>query len=163
MRSGTKSSPGQIIQRHPLTDRGDDLYETPACAVEALLRTERLPHRLWEPACGRGSILKVLGMLGSPRVGERAAAGLKADELVKQLGLRWPDIIAVERAPTTVAADGGEISWRAMLRVCHDCSDELSVKERGLIDTLSRWRGAPTPKQIKWLTDIYERLWGRPD
>ena len=130
MRSGTKSSPGQILQRHPLTDRGDDLYETPACAVEALLRTERLPHRLWEPACGRGSILKV---------------------------------IAVERAPTTVAADGGEISWRAMLRVCHDCSDELSVKERGLIDTLSRWRGAPTPKQIKWLTDIYERLWGRPN
>ena len=50
-----------------------------------------------------------------------------------------------------------------MLRVCHDCSDELSVKERGFIDTLSRWRGAPTPKQIKWLTDIYERLWGRPD
>jgi len=97
-------------------------------------------------------LVKVLGMLGSPHVGERAAAGLNADQLVKQLGLRWPDIIAVERAPTTVAADGGEIS-----------SDELSVKERGFIDTLSRWRGAPTPKQIKWLTDIYERLWGRPD
>jgi hypothetical protein len=48
-------------------------------------------------------------------VGEGAAAGLKADQLVKQLGLRWPDIIAVERAPTTIAADGGEISWRAML------------------------------------------------
>jgi len=101
--------------------------------------------------------------LGALKLGERAAAGLKADQLVKQLGLRWPDIIAVERAPTTVAADGGEISWRAMLRVCHDCSDELSVKERGFIDTLSRWRGAPTPKQIKWLTGIYERLWGRPD
>jgi hypothetical protein len=39
---------------------------------------------------------------------ERAAAGLKADQLVKQLGLRWPDIIAVKRAPTTVAADGGD-------------------------------------------------------
>jgi hypothetical protein len=60
-------------------------------------------------------LVKVLGMLGSPHVGEGAAAGLKADQLVKQLGLRWPDIIAVERAPTTVAADGGEISWRAML------------------------------------------------
>jgi len=53
--------------------------------------------------------------------------------------------------------------WRAMLSVCRDCSDELSVKERGFIDTLSRWLGAPTPKQIKWLTDIYERLWGRPN
>jgi hypothetical protein len=102
-------------------------------------------------------------MLGSPHVRERAAAGLKADQLVKQLGLQWPDIIAVERAPTTVAADGFEISWRAMLRVCHDWSDELSVKERGFINTLSRWRGAPTLKQIKWLTDMDERLWGRPD
>jgi hypothetical protein len=53
-------------------------------------------------------LVKVLGMLGSPHVGERAAAGLKADQLVKQLGLRWPDIIAVKRAPTTVAADGGD-------------------------------------------------------
>jgi hypothetical protein len=41
-------------------------------------------------------LVKVLGMLGSPHVGERAAAGLQADQLVKQLGLRWPNIIAVE-------------------------------------------------------------------
>src|SRR5215470_10768514 len=102
------------------------------------------------------------GRFFAPHIGERAAAGLKADQLVKQLGLRWSDIIAVERAPT-VAADGGEISWRVMLGACCDRSDELSVKERGFIDTISRWRGAPTPKQIKWLTDIHERLWGRPD
>jgi hypothetical protein len=48
------------VQRHPLSERGDDLYETPAVAVEALLRVERLPHRLWEPACGPGAIVRVL-------------------------------------------------------------------------------------------------------
>lgn len=41
-------------------DRGDDLYETPIAAVEALLDAERLPHDISEPACGRGAIVGVL-------------------------------------------------------------------------------------------------------
>ena len=48
------------VQRHTLEDRGNDLYETPSVAVEALLRHETLPHRLWEPAAGRGAIVRVL-------------------------------------------------------------------------------------------------------
>jgi hypothetical protein len=46
-------------KRAPLRDRGNDLYETPAVATEALLRVEQLPHRLWEPAAGRGAIVRV--------------------------------------------------------------------------------------------------------
>jgi hypothetical protein len=46
--------------RHSFADRQRDLYETPPCAVEALLRVERLPHRIWEPAAGRGAIANVL-------------------------------------------------------------------------------------------------------
>jgi hypothetical protein len=46
--------------RHTNVERGQDLYETPACAVEALLRVEKLPHSVWEPACGPGAIVKVL-------------------------------------------------------------------------------------------------------
>jgi hypothetical protein len=45
---------------HTLAERQNDLYETPPCATEALLRVERLPHRIWEPAAGRGAIVKVL-------------------------------------------------------------------------------------------------------
>jgi hypothetical protein len=41
-----------------------DLYETPAVAVEALLRVETLPRRLWEPAAGRGAIVNVLRAAG---------------------------------------------------------------------------------------------------
>jgi hypothetical protein len=48
------------VQRHPLAERADDLYETPAVAVEALLRVEKIPHRVWEPACGPGAIVRVL-------------------------------------------------------------------------------------------------------
>ena len=48
------------VQRSPYSERGLDLYETPSVAVEALLRVEQLPHRIWEPACGRGAIVNVL-------------------------------------------------------------------------------------------------------
>lgn len=44
----------------PLAVRGDDLYETPACAVRALLAVEPVPLCVWEPACGPGAIVRVL-------------------------------------------------------------------------------------------------------
>jgi hypothetical protein len=49
------------VQRHPHADRGHDLYETPSVAVEALLRVLEMPAgKVWEPACGRGAIARVL-------------------------------------------------------------------------------------------------------
>jgi hypothetical protein len=50
--------------RHPLRDRRDDLYETPAEAVHALLRVESFPEIVWEPACGPGAIVQVLRSVG---------------------------------------------------------------------------------------------------
>lgn len=47
-------------KRHELKARKDDLYETPPEAVEALLRAEPIPLRVWEPACGPGAIARVL-------------------------------------------------------------------------------------------------------
>jgi hypothetical protein len=52
------------VQRHALSERRDDLYETPIVAVEALLRHERLPHRLWDPCCGPGNIVNALRAAG---------------------------------------------------------------------------------------------------
>ena len=46
--------------RHPNSERGFDLYSTPPCATEALLRVELLPLWVWEPAAGRGAIARVL-------------------------------------------------------------------------------------------------------
>jgi hypothetical protein len=51
-------------KRAALSARGDDLYETPPVAVRALLQAEQLPHRIWEPACGPGSIVKELRQAG---------------------------------------------------------------------------------------------------
>ena len=49
---------------HPHAQRGADMYETPPVAVEALLRAEKLPHVVWEPAAGRGAIVNVLRAAG---------------------------------------------------------------------------------------------------
>ncbi len=59
------------VQRHLLSSRGDDVYFTPPCATEALLRHIDLPRGLlWEPACGDGTgILDVLRAGGHNAIG----------------------------------------------------------------------------------------------
>jgi hypothetical protein len=47
-----------------LSERGDDLYETPAVAVTTLLERETLPSVVWEPACGPGAIVGILRAAG---------------------------------------------------------------------------------------------------
>jgi predicted RNA methylase len=51
-------------RQHLHADRGLDLYETPPVATEALLRVESLPQRIWEPAAGRGAIVRALRAAG---------------------------------------------------------------------------------------------------
>ena len=65
------------VQRHPHAERGLDLYETPSVAVEALLRVEKIPHRIWECAVGRGA----------PARGFRAHASDMLPDCVPPLGL----------------------------------------------------------------------------
>ena len=50
--------------RAALSERKDDLYQTPPEAVHALVKVETLPHDIWEPACGPGSIARTLRQYG---------------------------------------------------------------------------------------------------
>jgi len=52
------------VNRAPLFERRGDCYDTPEVGVHALLAAERLPHRIWEPACGTGNIVAVLRAAG---------------------------------------------------------------------------------------------------
>ena len=60
----TRRRVGSHHTRSPLAERGADLYETPPEATQALLRVD--PQltwhylNIWEPACGRGAITRVL-------------------------------------------------------------------------------------------------------
>jgi hypothetical protein len=42
----------------------------------------------------RQHLAKILGMLGSPHAGERAAAGLQAEAFRKKHGLAWAELVA---------------------------------------------------------------------
>lgn len=50
--------------KHARAERGLDLYSTAPEAVRALMRVERLPLKVCEPACGRGAIVDVLRLAG---------------------------------------------------------------------------------------------------
>ncbi len=54
----------QGADRAALKERRDDLYETPRCATQALMRVEKLPKTIWEPAAGRGAIARELEAAG---------------------------------------------------------------------------------------------------
>jgi hypothetical protein len=51
-------------KKHPLTERGADLYETPKPAIHALLKVEVVPQCVWEPAAGPGAIVETLRATG---------------------------------------------------------------------------------------------------
>jgi hypothetical protein len=57
-------SSGTGNKRAALDQRKDDLYESPVEAVHALLRVEKLPDVIWEPACGPGVIVRALRSAG---------------------------------------------------------------------------------------------------
>jgi hypothetical protein len=50
--------------QHAIAERGNELYQSPPEAVRALLKAEKVPHHVWEPACGPGSIVRVLRAAG---------------------------------------------------------------------------------------------------
>ena len=49
-------------------------------------------------------LVKLLGMLGSPHDGERAAAGAKADALIRSRGLTWDDVVNAKRPEENIEA-----------------------------------------------------------
>jgi hypothetical protein len=94
------------------------------------------------------------GMLGSAHDGERAAAGLKAHELIRRHNLTWSDILLTAPAP----ASPPKLGWRDKLTACAAHQHCLNSRERAFVLSLERWRGTPTEKQLAWLDRIYENL-----
>lgn len=89
----------QGASRHALKDRRDDLYETPACAVQALLRCdEALAATIWEPWAGRGAISRELIAAGHSVITQDLVPHPGADP-----GILTPiDFLMEQRAPDGV-------------------------------------------------------------
>jgi hypothetical protein len=102
-------------------------------------------------------LAKICGLLGSDHAGERAAAAALADRMVRELGLRWADVISVPLVPADpISTDS--VAWQDALDTCLEHIEELDARSRTFLRSLSKWRGPPSPKQLDWLFDIYARV-----
>jgi hypothetical protein len=108
--------------RHPNANRGLDLYETPPEATEALLHVETLPHVIWEPAAGRGAIVKVLRNAGHAVVSsEIVARDFPLDFIDDFLTLTCPPSsceAVLTNPPYKIAADFARHALRLVPTVC---------------------------------------------
>ncbi len=106
-------------------------------------------------------LAKLCGLFGSDHVGERAVAAAKADQLVRQLGLSWHEIIAPPLAPDAPRIRSwraGDTDWQRMAHFCRARRWLLSQKEQAFIEAVAAWRSDPTERQKDWLTAIYARV-----
>ncbi|MCT8970611.1 SAM-dependent methyltransferase [Microbaculum marinisediminis] len=98
------------------SERGNNLYETPPEAMHALLAVERFEQvrTIWEPACGRGAICRVLEAAGHEVVFtdledySRANADGELQEVGSFLETRWSDAEQGIRGPWRGALWTGE-------------------------------------------------------
>lgn len=69
-----------VMQRHSFAVRRNDLYETPACAIKALIASgEQLNSPIWEPCAGRGAITRQLQAAGFLVIAQDLVAYERAD------------------------------------------------------------------------------------
>jgi hypothetical protein len=94
-------------------------------------------------------LIKILSLLSSDSVGERAAAGAKAHAFLQRHGLTWSDILV-----TTPPALG----WRQKVRACAARANMLNTVEQTFIRTMTSWTGTPSDRQLAWIDRIYGNL-----
>ena len=99
-------------------------------------------------------LVKLLGMLGSDHAGERAAAGLKAHNLLADRRLTWADVIAPARLwlRVVVARRRRDHQGRALRLL--DCGFAWNDWERKFLLSIARWHGDLTAKQLARLRDL---------
>src|SRR5262249_51209541 len=97
------------------------------------------------------TIGKLLRLLGSDKDGEVVASARALRRVLQGAGLDLHDL-------ARMVEGSDEREWRKMVRHCRSKGDRLSAKERDFVDSLMRWRGKPTERQLIWLTAISERL-----
>jgi hypothetical protein len=104
----------------------------------------------------RLKLIKLLGMLGSEHAGERAAAGLKAHELLTARGVTWRELLTPEAAAPAVAVQPR--TWRDVAQqVLLDHFAGLFPKEPDFLTSLLERGVAPSERQAAWLSKIAHR------
>lgn len=97
----------------------------------------------------------ILGLLGSDHQGERDAAALAADRLVRGRGLEWSQLLAPKPAAPLPPPASGNVE--ADLRVCRTYARLLNEWERGFLRGLKPGR-ALSEKQQRILSGMARKV-----
>ena len=128
------------------------------------------------PPDKRTRLVRLCGMLGSDHVGERAAAGLKANQLVRELGLTWDQVITSGGAEskTENKQEQWEKKWSSwenqkkpwgdqtkaghvqMAEFCINSNVFWTKWEKEFLQNVVTFH-YPTDRQIEILTKLYEK------
>jgi hypothetical protein len=98
-------------------------------------------------------LAKVLGRLGSDFDAERATAARMADQLVRDAGLSWQDVLGLADA-----ADAAPAACRDLARWLLSRLRNPSEKERDFLATMAASPRKPTEKQLRWLEGLARRV-----
>lgn len=108
-----------------------------------------------EKQLDRTKLAKLLGMLGSAHDGEIAAAGRKANALVKAAGITWEEAIkpVVDVQVVTVEVESSP-DPRTLAREIFESGFPLETRENAFVRDMLRQVSRFTPSQIRWLKII---------
>jgi len=123
------------------------------------------------PLAVRPALAKLIRLLASEIDGEVLAAVRALGRALKESGCDFHDLASIVEAPSTAPSaraeadlrnhfggDDGEteLPWQRMVDAC---TDQLGrSRERQFLQTMQRWHGTPTPKQLGWLVALFERV-----
>jgi hypothetical protein len=105
----------------------------------------------------RTRLVKLLGMCGSEHAGERAAAGVAADRLLRDRGLTWADALNLPVVERKLPELG---TWRQTVRECLAQPGSLRRWEVGFLRDLPGFQRLSV-KQRYCLKEIADRVLGR--
>jgi hypothetical protein len=110
----------------------------------------------------RTRLVRILGLLGSDHIGERATAGAMADQLIRQAGLSWDHVVAGTAPAAAKEAPEGSPPWHLMASRILGSGNANPWESNFCEDLISRWRGPVlTERQQQVLDRIYACRVGR--
>jgi hypothetical protein len=103
---------------------------------------------------------KLLSLLGSDQIGERAAAAAKATEFLNARALGWFDVGEMLKHPPVVYQPAPVAPSRGHqqdARLCLQSGMAWKPHEREFLVQMAAQRTRPTEKQADWLDGLFDR------
>ena len=107
----------------------------------------------------RDKLVRVLGMLGSEHMGERAAAALAADKLLRSVGVTWAEVIGEQPVSSGYGFSASPVpDYVSDLQACGRRSDLLTKWEVTFVTGLAQQKTPASRRQRDLLAGIAAKV-----